>query len=238
MKITTKTFCILGGAVLSTAVSAEQQWSDFSLSYLKGSDYEVVDPDQQTITVEHVSGHNWGDNFFFVDRQKSDDGDTSTYFELSPRLSLGYATGSDLSFGLVKDVFLAGTWESGDGFDNYMAGLGVSLDLPGFQYANANFYQVNNDNTADDVMVTLTWGVPFTISDSEFLYDGFIDWSSAESDHASETNFTSQLKWNAGKLIGTKSPVYVGVEYSHWSNKYGIKGADERNPSLLLKWHF
>lgn len=106
MKITTKTFCILGGAVLSTAVSAEQQWSDFSLSYLKGSDYEVVDPDQQTITVEHASGHNWGDNFFFVDRQKSDDGDTSTYFELSPRLSLGYATGSDLSFGPVRMSFL------------------------------------------------------------------------------------------------------------------------------------
>ncbi|WP_296056983.1 DUF5020 family protein [uncultured Amphritea sp.] len=234
----TKLMCALCCAVVSTGVSAKQLWSDFSLSYVKGSHFEVVDPDQQTITVEHASGHNWGDTFFFVDRQESDDGDTSTYFEFSPRLSLGYVTGADLSLGLVKDVFLAGTWESGEGFDNYMAGLGVSLDLPGFQYANANIYQANNDLISNDVMLTLTWGIPFSISDAEFLYDGFIDWSSEENDHASETNFTSQLKWNAGKLIGTSSPVYVGIEYSHWTNKYGIEGADERNPSLLLKWHF
>jgi len=234
----TKLMCALCCAAVSTGASAKQLWSDFSLSYVKGSQFEVVDPDQQTITVEHASGHNWGDTFFFVDRQESDDGDTSTYFEFSPRLSLGYVTGADLSLGLVKDVFLAGTWESGDGFDNYMAGVGVSLDLPGFQYANANIYQVNNDSTSDDVMLTLTWGIPFSISDAEFLYDGFIDWSTEEDDHASETNFTSQLKWNAGKLIGTASPVYVGIEYSHWTNKYGIEGADERNPSLLLKWHF
>ncbi|WP_299197610.1 outer membrane protein OmpK [uncultured Amphritea sp.] len=236
MKI--KLMCTLCCALVSTGASAKQLWSDFSLSYVKGSHFEVVDPDQQTITVEHASGHDWGDTFFFVDRQESDVGDTSTYFEFSPRLSLGYVTGADLSFGLVKDVFLAGTWESGDGFDNYMGGVGVSLDLPGFQYANANIYQVSNDNTSDDVMMTLTWGVPFSISDAEFLYDGFIDWSSKEDDHAAETNFTSQLKWNAGKLIGTAAPVYVGIEYSHWTNKYGIDGADERNPSLLLKWHF
>lgn len=233
-----KLICTLCCALVSTGASAKQLWSDFSLTYVKGSKFEVVDPDQQTITVEHASGHNWGDTFFFVDRQESEDGDTSTYFEVSPRLSLGYVTGADLSFGPVKDLFLAGTWESGDGFDNFMTGVGVSLDLPGFQYANVNLYKVNNDNVSDDVMMTLTWGVPFSISNAEFLYDGFVDWSSEKDDHAAETNFTSQLKWNAGKLIGTESPVYIGVEYSHWTNKYGIDGADERNPSLLLKWHF
>lgn len=240
MKTRTKILGALGCAfsLASVPASAEQIWSDFSLSYLYGEDYEVVDDTQKTVTVEHASGHNWGDTFFFVDWQKSDDGDTSTYFEFSPRLSLGYVTGSDLSFGIVKDVYLAGTWESGAGFDNYLTGVGFSFDLPGFQYANANFYYAKNDNTDNDLMTTLTWGVPFTLGNSDFLYDGFIDWSSAESDHAAETNFTSQLKWNAGKLIDTKAPLYVGIEYSHWSNKYGIKGADERNPSLLLKWHF
>jgi nucleoside-specific outer membrane channel protein Tsx len=238
MKIRKTALCILGGVLISSTASAELLWSDFSLSYLKGSNYEVVDPDQQTITVEHASAHNWGDNFFFLDRSKSDVGNTDTYFEVSPRLSLGYVSGADLSFGVVKDVFLAGTLESGTGFNNYMAGVGVSLDVPGFQYVNANVYQVINDKSEDDAMLTLTWGLPFTLSNAEFLYDGFVDWSSAKSDHAAETNFTSQLKWNAGKLIGTKAPVYVGVEYSHWSNKFGIKGADERNLALLLKWHF
>lgn len=238
MKIKTTAACILSGAILSTPASAEQLWSSFSLTYLNGSEYEVGDDDRQVVTVEHASGHSWGDNFFFLDRLKSSDGYTENYMELSPRLSLGSLSGRDLSFGPVQDLLLAGTWESGEGFDNYLAGIGASLDLPGFRYFNVNLYQVNNENKDDDQQLTLTWGLPFELGSAEFLYDGFLDWSTAESDHASEMNFTSQLKWNAGKLFGAKSPVYVGVEYAHWNNKFGIKGVDERNPSLLLKWHF
>ncbi len=233
--------CVLAGAIASTlsaSASAEMLWSSFSLSYLNGSDYEVGDPDRQVVTVEHASGHSWGDNFFFLDRLESDNGNSENYMELSPRLSLSSLTGSNLSFGLVKDVLLAGTWESGEGFDNVLAGVGVSLDLPGFKYFNANLYRANNDKSSDDTQLTLTWGLPFALSDAEFLYDGFIDWTTSESDKASEMNFTSQLKWNAGKLIGTSAPVYVGVEYAYWNNKFGIDGVDERNPALLLKWHF
>ncbi|WP_372598711.1 DUF5020 family protein [Amphritea sp.] len=233
--------CVLAGAIASTlsaSASAEMLWSSFSLSYLNGSDYEVGDPDRQVVTVEHASGHSWGDNFFFLDRLESDNGNSENYMELSPRLSLSSLTGSNLSFGLVKDVLLAGTWESGEGFDNVLAGVGVSLDLPGFKYFNANLYRANNDKSSDDTQLTLTWGLPFALSDAEFLYDGFIDWTTSESDKASEMNFTSQLKWNAGKLIGTNAPVYVGVEYAYWNNKFGIDGVDERNPALLLKWHF
>lgn len=233
--------CVLAGAIASTlsaSASAEMLWSSFSLSYLNGSDYEVGDPDRQVVTVEHASGHSWGDNFFFLDRLESDNGNSENYMELSPRLSLSSLTGSNLSFGLVKDVLLAGTWESGEGFDNVLAGVGVSLDLPGFKYFNANLYRANNEKSSDDTQLTLTWGLPFALSDAEFLYDGFIDWTTSESDKASEMNFTSQLKWNAGKLIGTNAPVYVGVEYAYWNNKFGIDGVDERNPALLLKWHF
>ena len=238
MKISKSAACILAGALLSTSASAEQLWSSFSLSYLKGSDYEVGDNERQVVTIEHASGHSWGDNFLFIDRLESDNGDSSNYMELSPRLSLGNLTENGMSFGPVKDVLLAGTWESGEGFDNFLAGVGVSLDVPGFRYVNLNLYHANNEGKDNDRQLTLTWGLPFELGSSEFLYDGFIDWSTEESDHASEMNFTSQLKWNAGKLIGTKQPVYVGVEYAHWNNKFGIDGVDERNPALLLKWHF
>ncbi|MBN0987816.1 DUF5020 family protein [Amphritea pacifica] len=241
MKIAPMSVSVVAGAmlsILSMSASAEMLWSSFSLTYLNGSDYEVGDPDRQVVTVEHASGHSWGDNFFFLDRLESDNGNSENYMELSPRLSLSSLTGNDLSFGPVKDVLLAGTWESGEGFDNFLAGVGVSLDVPGFQYFNANLYRANNDKSSNDTQLTLTWGLPFALSDEEFLYDGFIDWTTSESDKASEMNFTSQLKWNAGKLIGTKAPVYVGVEYAYWNNKFGIDGVDERNPALLLKWHF
>lgn len=227
-----------GAMSISSTASAEMQWSDLSLSYLKGSQYKVIEEDQQFLTIEHASGHNWGDTFLFVDRNKSESGSISTYGEFSPRLSLSYLTDSDLSFGIVKDVFIASTWEMGDGFDNYLVGLGVSLDLPGFAYFGANVYQANNGAWDNDQMLTVTWGYPFKLAGADFLYDGFVDWSNSSDSQASEMNFTSQLKYNVGGALGTKAPVYLGLEYAVWNNKFGISGVDERSASFLLKWHF
>lgn len=173
-----------------------------------------------------------------MDRLRSQNGGNETYFELSPRLSFGKLSGKDLSFGPVQDVLLASTWEGGEEFNNYMLGLGFAFDIPGFRYANINFYKVNNEKTDDDAMLTVTWGYPFALGNVDFLYDGFIDWSTAQDDHASEMNFTSQLKMNIGKYMGLKSPLYIGMEYAYWNNKFGIQDVDERNPALLVKYHF
>lgn len=226
------------GLASASNASAEMLWQDFSLTYLNGSDYEVGDEDRQVVTVEHASGHSWGDTFFFMDRLKWDDGTTENYMEFSPRLSFGGISGADLSFGPIKDVLLASTWESGENFDNLLYGVGFSFDIPGFNYFNANIYKANNDLNDDDEQLTLTWGLPFSLGNADFLYDGFLDWSSASDTNASEMNWTSQLKWNVGKHFGLKSPLYVGMEYAYWNNKFGIKDADERNPAFLLKWHY
>lgn len=229
---------VLTTSLVSTSAQAELYWSTFSLSYLQGDHYKVGDPSREVLTVEHASGSNWGDNFFFLDHLTFDDGVVNNYGELSPRLSLSYVTNSDLSFSIVKDVFISTTWELGEGFNNYLAGLGLSLDVPGFKYVGFNLYRANNDLWDDDNQITITWGIPFTIAGLEFLYDGFIDYSDESDTNAAETNFTSQIKWDAGKLIGSKSPFYIGMEYAYWTNKFGIEGADERNPCLLVKWHF
>ncbi|WP_261843104.1 outer membrane protein OmpK [Aliamphritea ceti] len=237
-----KSMFIATSILCSTQAFAELKWQDFSISYLQGSDYEVGADDRQVITFEHASGHSWGDTFFFLDRTHYDGGTQDTYFEFQPRLSLGNLTSSDLSFGPVKDVYLAAQWESKSdsfgGFDNYMGGLGVDLDIPGFRYFKANIYQVTNDKNDNDQQLSISFAVPFSVAESEFLYDGFIDWSTSEDDHESEMNFTSQLKYNLGNVMGTESPFYVGIEYSHWNNKFGIKDVDERNVSFIAKWHF
>lgn len=238
MKAKLTASALLAGALVANPASAEMLWSNFSVSYLTGQQYEFTpNGDMQVVTIEHASGHSWGDNFLFIDRTMPDDGDSSFYGELSPRLSLGKMTDSDLSFGPVKDVLLAGTWEMGDGFDNFLYGVGLSLDVPGFKYFNVNVYAVNNDTEADDEQLTVTWAYPINVGEQEFLIDGFMDWSSATEDNRSELNFTPQLKWNAGKVMGLKNPLYVGIEYAYWNNKYG-SSTDERNASLLLKWHF
>lgn len=227
----------LNSALIASCVSfscaAETLFSDNSLSLLRGNDYEVGDKDRTVFTYEHFSAHTWGDFFMFADRLQSDNGDRETYIELSPRLTM--ATFDDSFF---KSVSVSTTAEIGDGFTHTLWGGAVDLNIPGFQHFALNFYHRVNEDLANNWQLTPTWAVPFKLGEVEFLYDGFIDWRSAYEDGSAEFNFTSQLKFNAGPLLGMKNKFYLGIEYVYWTNKFGIEGVDERNPNLLVKYHF
>lgn len=231
-------------ALASTAVFAQAKpvWQDFSVTGLYGENYEQVfspEEKQTTVTLEYAAKVKYADVFFFVDRARTDADAKSTYFELAPRLSLGEVTGKDLSFGPVKDVLVATTWEAdSSNFDNFLYGIGFSLDIPYTQYANINFYKAENELQKDNYQMTITYAVPFKIGGEEFLADAFLDWSTAEgSDHKSELNWTSQYKWNVGKHISPDTKLYVGVEHSVWNNKYG-SNKDQNDVSVLVKYHF
>jgi len=225
------TLALVSAIAVSPAVAqAETLFTNTSLSLLYGSDYKVGEDDRVVMTLEHVSGHHWGDLFFFVDRlqaQGGDNQDSEIYGELSPRLSMSYLTGNSLSYGPIKDVYLAGTYEfdtveNGTNFDNYLYGVGLDWSVPGFNYVQTQLYYAQNDLTADDIQLTLVWGLPFEIGATAWLFDGFIDWSSAESDHAAELHFNPQLKLDVGHFFNNPGKFYVGVEYSYWHNKFGI----------------
>lgn len=247
---------------LSAGSNAEVLWQDNSLSLLSGSDYKVDyslstdDSSRTVLTYEHVSGHSWGDIFMFADYLTSDADSDELYTEISPRLSLGKMSGREVSFGPVKDVLLASTLElgnfddpnhltaTGPHFTNKLAGVGVDLAVPGFSFVQANVYHRNNDDKADNEQLTLVWALPFALAGADFLYDGFIDWSSASADAHPSMNFTSQLKWDLGAQWGQAKSLYAGIEYVHWNDKFGIKDgtfgidSDERNVNLLVKYHF
>jgi nucleoside-specific outer membrane channel protein Tsx len=223
-------------------------WQDFSLTGLYGENYALPDNmshdnKQTTITAEYTAKLKYGDFFGFVDRTDNDFS-KDTYFEASPRLSLGAVTGKKLEFGPVKDVLIAGTWEGGNNFNNYLYGVGFDLDIPYFQYAQLNFYRAHNDLIRNDYQLTFVYGIPFNVSSEEFLVDGFLDWSNSTKDSAnkpgsrSELNWTSQWKWNVGKHISPDTRLYLGVEYSRWHNKYGIPGLNQNDVSALIKYHF
>ena len=241
MKLT-QFFAISALATAATFTQAAPIWQDFSLTGLYGENYEVVDDQQTTLTVEYAAKVKYADVFFFMDRMRGSDDHKSTYFELSPRLSLGEISGQKLAFGPVKDMLVSTTWESNNddfsSFDNFLYGVGFDLAIPYFQYANVNFYRASNENTADDYQMTIAYALPFKLSNEDFLVDGFLDWSTAEKDHASELNWTTQYKWNVGKHISPETRLYLGVEHSVWNNKFGIKGSDENNVSALVKYHF
>ena len=232
-------------ALASTAVFAQAKpvWQDFSITGLYGENYAVPgagdEVEQRTVTAEYAAGLKYGDIFAFADRSNNDPSGNETYFEVAPRLSLGAVTGQKLEVGPIKDVLIATTWEGGEGFNNYLYGIGFNLAIPYTNYATINFYKADNDNTADDYQMTITYAVPFKIGGEEFLADAFLDWSTAEKGaQASELNWTSQYKWNVGKHISPETKLYVGIEHSVWNNKYGLKGQDQNDVSALVKYHF
>ena len=226
---------------------AKQLFGGTSISALYGTDYELV-PEETltTMTLEHASTHTWGGVFFFVDRhQGKEDPNNSgrefkeTYGELAPKLKLATF---DNSF--IKQVNLAGQYEFGSnstGFsqDNVLIGLGVDLNvpIPGMKYASASIYHAFNDDTfsdADDQQITLTYGW----EKSNFVVDGYVDYSFNNDDKANQLHINPQIKYNLQEVLGIDNRLEVGMEYSYWKNKYGNDGVDQNAASALVKYHF
>ncbi|MBD1389204.1 hypothetical protein IC617_07185 [Neiella sp. HB171785] len=229
------------------------QWQDNSLSYLYGKDFEVNPPIQQTITFEHVSGWSVGDLFIFTDYTMYNgekdffNGESAYYGEFSPRFSFGKILDKDLSFGIVKDVLVATTYEFGEGdVESYLIGAGADLALPGFDFFQLNVYQrLPDGRDGDTVQITPVWKMTFPVGESAIVFDGFIDWVvNSDGDYEKNFHFNPQIKYDAGVHFGLRErSLLMGVEYDYWSNKYGIKDSsafktDQSVVNLLVKYHF
>ncbi|KPV94609.1 Nucleoside-specific channel-forming protein, Tsx [Pseudoalteromonas sp. P1-9] len=237
MKITTH-LVSLAALCLTTTVSAKTHFSDFSVSYLNGNNYEVGDNKKQIVTLEHFAVTSWGDSFTFVDRLESDNGDKETYGEFSPRFKI-----TDFENNPVKALYVAttieyGTFSSHDGFGssltNYLYGVGAGFDVPYFDFFNVNLYYRNNEHGDNNYQTTVTWGLPI----GPLYYDGFIDYATSRDNSDAQMNFTSQLKYDVAPHLNIDSKLYLGIEYVYWLDKFGIRGVDENNVNLLVKYHF
>jgi nucleoside-specific outer membrane channel protein Tsx len=257
-------------------------WQDNSLSYLYGENFQRMNFNaeqqrtQTTFTFEHASGWKWGDLFYFADyisadnvqargnfdnrTFRKDEKDSFYYMEFSPRVSLSWLTGQKLTAGPLKDVLAAFTYEKGNGgpgTENYLYGVGLDWNVPGFRYFKTNLYQVkiNNhvffadrDSNGYATQLTVSAAYPFSVGQQDFLVDGFLDWRSPSSDAGTQTSVGSsiQVKWDAGKaLFGKERQLYVGTEVNMWHNKYGVKpvdgstdGFDQTAVQALVKYHF
>jgi len=231
-------------SLLLSTTSMAGGWSTTNFQYHYGTEYELDDDTRTLLTLEHANGWKYGDNFFFVDvtnpDRTGDQSTTSTYSELSPRLSFGKITGKDLSFGIVSDVLVASTVEMGTGFHNYLYGLGVNLNVPGFKFFEVDWYVRNEVNFGTDTgqQVTLAWGMPFSIGKAQFSFEGFFDY--AWGVDPSEDNIVTQPRFlvDVGSLFGSPGTFQAGIEYQIWRNKFGIDGVDEDFPELMVKWIF
>lgn len=237
---------LLSFSFLPLSAHAEQYWSDNSLSLLYGGNYKMIpfgeDSEAKVMTLEHVSGHSWGGVFLFVDRiQTVDEEYRETYGELSPSFFLKQFEG-----GFIKSVNAEFTYEFGSSTtspsstfsqDNYLAGVGLDFNIPGMDFFKATIYHAWDNNTfgrAEDDQLTLSYGWHH----GQVTVDGFLDFTPRKGSNHKETelNFTPQITYDFGPMLGLKNKVKVGVEYAYWKNKFGNNDT-QNNFSLLLKWH-
>lgn len=233
-------------SVASSPVSAgSATWSSTNVQYLYGTNYELGDDTRSVVTLEHVNGWKYGDNFFFVDITNPDRSGTLTgtefYGEISPRFSLSAISGKPLSAGLIKDVLVTTTIEMGDagsGFHNYLYGLAVDLNIPNVPVFQINYYARNEIGAGTDTgsQLTLVWLAPFTLGSTKWSFEGFLDYAFGNDPNEDNLLTAPRLLLDVGHLFGAEGQFQGGIEHQIWRNKFGIEGVDEDVTQAMVKW--
>ncbi len=233
---------ITGLLTSSTALAGSAIWSSTNIQYLYGTTYELGDKTRSIITLEHVNGWKYGDNFFFVDitnaTRTGDKTPTEFYGEISPRFSIGSMLGKDLSAGVFKDALVTTTLEVGQGFHNYLYGLAVDLNIPGVKVFQINYYLRNEIGAGTDLgsQVTLVWLYPFDIGPVGMTFEGFFDYAFGNKPKEDNIITGPRLLIDVGKFFSSPGQLQAGIEYQIWRNKFGIDGVDEDVAQAMVKW--
>ncbi len=231
-------------------------WSSNEIQYLHGDGYQMPknssDISRSIITLSHADGWALGRNFFFMDTLISDQGEPSQvniYGELYSYLSFSKMTGTNLSYGLFKDLSLTGGVNIGENLDASYSGTrvilyGVTVDfnLPGFKLFNVDFLRhdiLDPVSTGSSWQITPVWNFPFTLAGTHWSLEGFIDFIGEKGPNYVDNILAQpQIRLDVGDFWGFSKKIYFGIEYQYWHNKYGIKGLDESLPQALLVWKY
>lgn len=157
--------------------------------------------------------------------------------------NLGLSFGED-SF--VKDVALGIGLNQGTDFTVGLIGARASFNVPGFRVLSLGLYAY--DTTTDPLgrslntthQATIVWDTPFDIGNQKFQFKGFVDFIGDRGSNVSEqVVFSPQLRWDAGHAMGQKpGKFHLGIEYTHFKNKFGVDAADENSTSVFAAFRF
>ncbi|WOH36006.1 outer membrane protein OmpK [Thalassotalea fonticola] len=273
--INTVATTVIASAALMSATASAEIWGNTEVHLQALGELEQVGTggtaDTTIITFQHAGGWEYGDNFFFVDHLRysvNDDAnfpvdDSSEFYgEWYSNFSLGAITGSDLSFGPVKDIGIVAGANFAPEVDSMwvLPGVRFSLDLPGFAFAQIDvtsyihqgggsassqvFTVVDEDSS---FMVDFAWAYPFKIGSTSWSIEGHLEYI----DGRQQTNnfgtteleswilFQPQIRLDLGEVLGNKAgQLFVGIEYQYWQNKLGEDGTDDNAAQFLAVWRF
>ena len=191
--------------------------------------YDTQDGHKTTLTLEHFRTWDYGDFFAFADIMYGTklNGDTSeVYIEISPRLSLSKISGKTLQTPWASDFFIASQLNLGDGYDAWLLGLGVDLQVPKFNYFSLNLYQKRDNFKNQLTQITASYQ---TQSFGPFHFEGFVDLT----DQDMHTH--NQLLY---KITNNKNPIYAGVELINYRYEYQGSNSSTDALQIMAKYQF
>ncbi len=241
-----RTAFIIMLSLLAAGPAAAQTWNAVNAQFLYGAAFELGPEEVETLTVEWTNGWTYGDNFTFFDITRPFGGGTTIYGEWAPRLSFSKMTGGKLSAGPIQDMLLSGALEMGEGITNYLVGGAVDFAVPGFNFFQVNGYLKENPDLAGTTwQVTMAWDAAFVTGPMRWAFLGFFDWVGSEGNAGTffayeKRNFQAQpqLLLDVGHLLGRSDRLYVGIEWLHWRNKFGVAGVNESATQVMIKVTF
>ncbi len=227
-------------------------WSENSVSFLRGENYELGNEKRTIYTYEHASGWKYGDNFMFFDVTDpfagTGRGATQVYGEWSPRFSIGKILNFYNKDRIVQDILLAATVEHGrSGVISraFLYGLGFDFKIPKFAFFKYNIYVRNTiDTVGTTFQSTFSWMIPFGFSKVKFQFQGYLDIvhgqeGTGSSIIESHWHTAPQLLLDIGNFWNASNAIWAGFEYQYWSRKFGgSSNPVENNLQLMAKWVF
>jgi len=179
----------------------------------------TTDGNMTTVTLEHLSTFDYGDNYFFVDLLSGNfTGFTGTptgshsriYSEWNPRLSLSKISGHDLSTGIIRDLFISAQLNrDGEGFHAELIGGAIDFNLPGFSVASAHLFWRKDNFNRPTWQTTLVWLLPL---DEWFQFTGFADIYGSDN-NGTEIGTQPQLLFDLGRLLDSPGHLQAGIEW-------------------------
>ena len=226
------------------------------------------------LTLQHADGWAFGDNFFFIDYSVSNSDqhgknpfnpgydDKAFYGEGYSNFSLSKLTDRNFAYGFIKDVGILVGINVAPEVDSwwFLPGIRLSLDLPGFNFANLSMtgylnhaYGDKHSNQfvivdeSDSWMVDFSWSYPFKLGVTSWSLEGHIEYIAGrhQENNFGEKNLAGwilaqpQLRLDAGELLfDSRDRLFVGIEYQYWHNKLGEDGTHDQEAQLLMVLRF
>jgi len=195
----------------------DYKWMQFNLMRSQGAKIPFGAQDDTYAEMEFGGRSGIFDLYGYVDffdlfQSNSDDrhGGDNMFAKIAPRMSLDGLTGKDLSFGPVKELYIANVNNIGDKalFEHYI-GIGSDVEMPWFgkiglnayaRYVREN-YGAANENQWDGYMVSTNWFKPFAnFTNGSFIaYQGYLDYKFGANDVSDDgLHSSTSMEWFNG----------------------------------------